>query len=544
MSQDETLLLELMAALDRGQIEKDKVKVSLNVSERTVERYLRDYRRYGPRFVRHGNAERKPHNRSNYSMKVQVCELIKQKYFDVNCIHASELLKEREGIDVHPQTLRRWLKEIHFVKKEKVKRRVRHKRERMKQIGLMIQFDGSHHHWFGGIESVLIAGIDDANSEIVFGGFYEAEDSLSCLDVLQTWIEKKGIFGYLYTDQAGMFGGGKRHDFTQVKRALKELGAIVLTTPSPEAKGRIERLWGTLQDRLVPELRLAGIKDHKSATKYFNEVYLPKTHTKKFMLAGNELPSAYRPLPHGVDLREIMCLKEYRKVKKDHTLSLNGHFFRVKSELARSIENQKIEIRTYPDGSQNFLYAGRPIELEKAGSAQLHDDNELDLLKLHELESLKVRLDGHVKYKAHYYSLGPEHAQKHVHVWPRNGELLFYLHGQLITTHREGLRGEPKVFTHDNHRGAMQAALSPNSMYLQAARRLGPWVEKIIRMFIERGQGFIDEKIVWGLLQLRKEYRPGDIDRACKQAFEIGEVSYRSIRILLRIQKSYPQSGR
>ncbi len=543
MAQNETLLLELVMSLARGQITKKDVASALNVSVRSVERYLSEYRKTGSGFLRHGNAGRVPHNKSEITKKEQVCQLIKEKYFDVNCTHASELLQAREGIEVHPKTLRRWLVELHFVKKAKVKKRVRRHRARMKQVGLMIQFDGSHHRWFGDTESVLIAGIDDANSEVVWGGFYESEDSLSCLDVLKKWIELKGVFGFLYTDMAGMFGGGKRHDFTQVKRALKHLGITVLTTPSPEAKGRIERLWGTLQDRLVPELRLAGVSDRAAATSYFNDVFLPNTYNKKFMLPADGIGSAYRPVPAHIELKEVMCLKEYRKVKKDHTISLGGELFLIKSELVHSIENQKIEVRIYPDGTQKTLFADRPIALEKVAQSKLHQDTDLDLTQLHKLESLKVRLDGHVKYKAHYYSVGTEFAQKHIYIYTKNGELLFYHQGQLVVTHREGLKTDPKVFTLDRHRGAMQAALSPESMYLRAARRMGPWVEKIIRIFIEQGQGFIDEKIIWGLLGLKTEYPPQQINIACQQAFEIGEVNYRTIRVLLRInRKTYPQS--
>ena len=311
MSQSESLILDLVVLLNRGEKNKKDVALILGVSVRTVERYLREYRKNGALFVQHGNRGKKPKNKSANLHREKICRLVQTKYFDCNCVHASELLIEREDLRVHPETLRRWLSEINFVKKAKQRRRPKHRRERMKQVGIMVQFDGSHHRWFGGVESVLIAGIDDADNEVVWGGFFESEDTLSCLEVLKNWVRRRGTFGFLYTDQAGMFGGGKRTEFTQVKRALKELGIFVLTTSSAEAKGRIERLWGTLQDRLVPELRLAGVTTHKAATEYFNEVFLPKTYNQKFKLNSEGISSAYRSLPKETKLEEIFY---YRRI--------------------------------------------------------------------------------------------------------------------------------------------------------------------------------------------------------------------------------------
>ncbi len=121
----------------------------------------------------------------------------------------------------------------------------------MAQTGLLLQMDGSPHCWFGGKPSCLIAAIDDADGDVAYGEFFPSEDTISCMVVLQKIIEKKGIFQILYVDRAGIFGGPKRCHFSQVKRALAELGIHIIFANSPEAKGRIERLWSTLQDRLI-----------------------------------------------------------------------------------------------------------------------------------------------------------------------------------------------------------------------------------------------------------------------------------------------------
>ncbi len=138
----------------------------------------------------------------------------------------------------------------------------------MAQAGLMIQMDGSHHRWFGDRETCLIAAIDDATSEVVAAEFFEGETTFGCLKTLHEIVSKKGVFKILYVDRAGLYGGIKRHGFSQVARALEEIGAQIIYANSPEAKDRVERLFQTLQDRLVPELRLSKIRTIEQANDF------------------------------------------------------------------------------------------------------------------------------------------------------------------------------------------------------------------------------------------------------------------------------------
>ncbi len=229
-------------------------------------------------------------------MKKQVQKLVQEKYFDFNLVHLQEKLFEELGFKIKYQTLRRWCHEINHVKRAKKRRsRPRYYRERMSQEGLMLQMDGSHHLWFGGRFLCLIAAIDDATSE-VFARFYEGETTSACLDFLKDLVSRKGAFKVLYTDKAGVFGGIKRENFSQVERALGELGAQVIYAHSPQAKGRIERLFGTLQDRLVAELRFNGIASIEAANEYLQNVYLPHLHNPKNMVQAHNPVSAYRAL--------------------------------------------------------------------------------------------------------------------------------------------------------------------------------------------------------------------------------------------------------
>lgn len=325
MSAKEQLELDVVVKVSTGTISRKDGQKILNVTERTLRRYLRDYEKSGVLFVKHGNHGRAPVNKAQEVLKERVQKLVKEKYFDFNLTHCLEKLASEEQITVNRETFRQWCHEIKMVKRAKRRgSRVRRQQDRMQQTGLMLQMDGSPHPWFGGKTSCLIAAIDDADSDVPFGEFFPAEDTISCLRVLQKIIEKRGIFQILYVDRAGIFGGPKRAHFSQVKRALKELGIHIIFAHSPEAKGRIERLWDTLQDRLVPELRIRKIRSYESANAFLQEQFLPQEYATKFKVTPANLQTAYKPLPNGIDLNEVFCLKEYRKVNRDHTYSWNN----------------------------------------------------------------------------------------------------------------------------------------------------------------------------------------------------------------------------
>ena len=357
MSAQDQLTLDVIVKVSTGSISRLDGQRVLDVSERTIRRYLSEYKNKGVIFVKHGNCGRSPTNATSPELKEKIQALVKENYFDFNMSHCLEKLSANEGLHLKRETFRKWCHEINLVKKAKRRgAKVRKLRQRMKQTGLMIQMDGSPHRWFGNRESCLIAGIDDADSNVPWGEFFPAEDSISCLVVLQKIIERVGIFKILYVDRAGIFGGPKRAEFSQVKRALEELGIHVVFANSAEGKGRIERLWGTLQDRLIPEMRVRGITTYSGANSFLQDVYLPGEYAQKFKVVPECLQTAYQPVPSGVDLNEIFCLKYYRSVNKDHTYSYDGDIYLIESDLKYSIQNQKIEIRiSLPSGSERSV---------------------------------------------------------------------------------------------------------------------------------------------------------------------------------------------
>lgn len=239
----------------------------------------------------------------------------------------------------------------------------------MSQEGLMLQMDGSHHLWFGGRFLCLLAAIDDATSE-VFARFYEGETTNACLDFLKDLIKHKGVFKILYTDKAGVYGGIKRENFSQVERAVGELGAQVIYAHSPQAKGRVERLFGTLQDRLVAELRLNGVGTIEAANEYLQNVYLPHQHNPKNMVLAHNPISAYRSLPPNIDLEAIFCVKEYRIVGRDHTVSIAGEKWMIADSIRESITKQKVELRWDKWGNWAAYFGKTKIKMIKVNRAQ------------------------------------------------------------------------------------------------------------------------------------------------------------------------------
>jgi len=316
----------------------------LNKSRRTIERYLQKYHKIGIQFVVHRNTGKAPTNKTPDSLKRQVQALIKDKYFNVNLLHLAELLKANENIVVKRETLRFWAHDIHHVKRAKRRRvKARKRRERLESPGLLLQMDGSPHRWFGDQTSCLIAIIDDATSEI-HAEFFKSETTAGCLKVLRNYIEKKGLFKVLYVDRAGIFGGPKRCNFSQVQRACNELGIEIIFANSPQGKGRIERSFDTFQDRLVPELRLNHIKDMASANRYLQDIFIPQFWQQKVVVIAKNQDSEYTPVAEHINLDDVCIQKEYRKIRKTSKHDFTAYFAGCHLSVSEVIEPTKLSM--------------------------------------------------------------------------------------------------------------------------------------------------------------------------------------------------------
>jgi hypothetical protein len=240
----------------------------------------------------------------------------------------------------------------------------------------MLQRDGSTHFWWKGQEMCLIAGIDDATSDVPYGEFFETETLEGYMRVLRRVIELKGIPRIIYVDRASWLSGISDEETGQFHRMCEELGIRVIHAHSAEAKGRIERLWGTLQDRLVSEFRLNETNTLEKANQYLNEIFLPQTWAKKFTVRADHPEGLYRPRPQKQDLNEVFCLKLDRKIRKDHTLLFENEIYGITADLGHSLARKIAEIRVYSDGRIKGFYGNRDLELRlerKASWAKVQD---------------------------------------------------------------------------------------------------------------------------------------------------------------------------
>lgn len=376
--------LDVASQVLGSQLTIEQAAVLLQKSTRQVRRIVARIRSLGSIGVKHGNCGRRPVNKLPDERKRFVLDLLRDRFFDFNLAHFREKLLAEHGMEIKRETLRRWAGAEGLIKRARGgKRRPRsHKtRPRLPRAGMLLQMDGSRHRWFGkdGIESCLIGAIDDASSMCPHAELFPAEDTLSVLSVLKSIVEKVGVPEVLYVDQAGHFG--KRFNrvihlnwqehLTQVERAMQELGCRVLFASSPQAKGRIERMWNTFQDRLIPELRVAGINRIPAANEFLSKQFVP-SFNHRFAVNPQQKKTAFKPIPKiwADRLDWVFSIREFRRVSLGETVSWNGRTYLVCNNYGLTLKRQTIEIRTNLQGETQAFFAGRPIGLTDIGSTQ------------------------------------------------------------------------------------------------------------------------------------------------------------------------------
>jgi len=323
------------------------------------------WRRKGILGLEHGLIGRAPVNRGSQSLKERVLKLLQGKYSGFNLRHFHEHLVSVEKVSgMSYPSIKRLARAAGLGRVKRRRGKVRKRRQRFSQAGYMLQMDGSPHFWWKGQQRCLIAGIDDATSEVPYGEFFPTETLEGYMRVLRRIIELKGIPRIVYVDRASWLGGLSDEEKSQFHRMCEELGTRVIHAGSPEAKGRVERLWGTLQDRLVSEFRLNGVDSIEKANVYLNTVFFSQTWSKKFTINAQNPRVLYRPRPKNQDLDQIFCLKFDRKIRKDHTVLFGNELYSITANLPHSIIRKIAEIRIYSSGRLSGFYGGLDLELK------------------------------------------------------------------------------------------------------------------------------------------------------------------------------------
>lgn len=377
MSQKELQRYHAMEKVLEGLMSVREAAGSLGISERQAYRIKAMVFEEGPQGAMHHNRGRKPAITKRPEVLKEILKLYKGDYKGFNVSHFTEKLREEESIEVSRETVRKHLMKHKLIKMGRHVPKHRSRRERMPQSGVMLQHDTSTHDWLEGRgpSMNLIASIDDATSEVPFALFVEHDGSLSNMEVMKQTIRRKGAPLSYYVDGAShnrthRKGGvhyrtkdGEDYKDTQIERALAELGINLIVAGSPQAKGRVERLFGTFQDRLISELRLKKICTMQEANRFLHDVFLPD-HNRRFSVKPEKRGSSYRKLPARVNLDEIFCLKEERTVRADNTISYKGRALQIVSENGRkSYTRAKVQVQIWTDESIHVAYKGRQLAI-------------------------------------------------------------------------------------------------------------------------------------------------------------------------------------
>jgi len=367
--------LKVLNQVETRVLTVNKAASLLDLSERQVWRILSGYRKEGAAAIAHGNRGRKPANALPESVRRKIVELAKFPYTGFNHQHLTEKLSEREGILVSRSTLRNILLAAGISSPRK-RRPPKHRsrRERYPQEGMLLQTDGSPHDWLEGRGPVLclIGAIDDATSKVPYAFFREQEDSQGYMLLLREIVLRYGIPQALYHDRHSIFEvlGDKeaslqaqlngQEPLTQIGRLLQELGITSIAAHSPQAKGRIERLWGTFQDRLTSELRLAGARTREEANQVL-AFFLPE-YNRKFAITAKEPEIAYQEVGAGFKAKEYFCFKHSRTVGADNVVRFRDMRLQVlASEDRISYARSKVEVYEGLDGSLAVYYRGKSL---------------------------------------------------------------------------------------------------------------------------------------------------------------------------------------
>ena len=304
MTQKEQTRLQVLNSLLAEHMTLEQAATLLGVSERHTRRILAAYREEGAAALAHGHRGRRAPNATPHALAADVVHLARTRYAGANHTHLSELLSQRDGIDIGRTTLRRILVNAGLSSprsRRPPKHRVR--RQRMPREGMLVQMDGSHHPWLGDQVPpfTLLIAVDDATGTVVDALFCHQEDAHSYFLLMQALIERCGIPVALYTDRHGVFrhtpGSGLPGMPTQFSRAMAELGIQMIFALSPQGKGRVERAAGTFQDRLVTELRLANAGSILEANRVLKQ-FLPRFN-QRFGVPPQYPEPAFRPLGPG-----------------------------------------------------------------------------------------------------------------------------------------------------------------------------------------------------------------------------------------------------
>lgn len=372
MSRKERKRLEAFSRVNSGEMTVAEASRQLDLSYRQSCRILARYKAGGDSGLVHRLRGRASNRQPPADQRETVLALYQEHYLDYGPTLAAECLAKDNGISVAVSTLRRWLSKAGLLERRRKRSPHRRRRPRRQRRGELVQMDGSHHDWFEGRrpKAVLMVMIDDATGS-TSARFFENESWASASDIFQRYALRHGLPQALYVDQAGIYRpdheatGGEILDKTpaetQFGRAMRELGVELILAHSPQAKGRVERMNGTLQDRLVKALRREKIADIGKANQYLDDVFLPEFNLK-FTVKPTHAKDGHRRLSKHVDLACVVSIQEARVVAKDWTIRWKNGVLQLPRETAVFIQSgQRVRVCEQLDGTLRVFVGEREV---------------------------------------------------------------------------------------------------------------------------------------------------------------------------------------
>jgi len=370
MSQRERTRLVMMTRIEEKAMTIKEAAEVMGVSYRQGRRIYKRYREEGDSGLIHENRGQPSNRRKHSEVKGKVLALYKEQYWDFGPTLAAEMLEKRDGHEIDHETLRRWLLAAGLWQRRRKRAKHRQQRERKAHFGEMVQMDGSHHRWFEdrGDEECLMDMVDDATGKTL-ALLGKEETTAAAMKVLWTWVEKYGIPKAIYVDWKNVYVTQREPTveeqlagelpLTQFGRACQKLGIEIITASSPQSKGRVERKHGVYQDRWVKELRLAGIQDSEEANQSLCG-FVERLNVK-FAVEPRSSADFHRPVPEGMDLRNVFCLEESRTVGNDWVMRYKNRFFQIASQSNLPPARKKVIVQEHLDGSVHIVYREKEV---------------------------------------------------------------------------------------------------------------------------------------------------------------------------------------
>ena len=370
MSQRELKRLHVIRKAIEKSIRQREAAEFLCLSPRQISRLVKRVREESDKGIIHRSRGKQSHNATAKGIKDRAVALCKGVYAGFNPTLASEKLFERNKIKLNRETLRQWFIAEGMAYDKRRARPHRRWRPRKEHCGQMLQMDGSHHAWFEerGSACVLMGYIDDASSR-VYARFYEYEGTLPAMDSFKRYILRHGLPLSVYFDRHSTYTGKGtgtiedqllgRQALSQFGRALEELGVSFIHARSAPAKGRIERLFKTFQDRLVKEMRLEGVKSIAEGNRFL-ERYLP-LFNKRFSVEPANSKDLHRALISGVNLDKIFTIRTERTLRKDFTVTHEGRLYQIEN----NIRADKVIVEDCLSGRRLITYKDKPLRYKQ-----------------------------------------------------------------------------------------------------------------------------------------------------------------------------------